>query len=101
MGLHVAHAPAGFEWKLAQNYLLRGGPYSFTRHPMYLSELTLMRGWVLFHGSLAVLAGFLVAWAQFSFINMPLEERALEARFGDAYRHYKRRVPRWFGRTRS
>ena len=101
MGLHFAQAPAGFEWKLAQNYLLRRGPYAFTRHPMYLSELTLMLGWVLFYGSLAVLAGFLVAWAIFSFVNMPLEERALEARFGEAYRDYKRRVPRWLGKTRS
>jgi protein-S-isoprenylcysteine O-methyltransferase Ste14 len=100
MRLHFFQAPARVEWALAQNYLLRHGPYAFTRHPTYLSELTLMVGWVLFYGSLAVLAGFLVVLAILSFCAMPLEERAMEARFGDAYRDYKRRVPRWLGRTR-
>lgn len=98
--LHFAQ-PVRFEWRLAQNYLLLRGPYAFTRHPMYLSELTMMLGWVLFYGSPAVLAGFFVAWAWFNFGNMPLEERALEARFGEAYRDYKKRVPRWPGKTRS
>jgi protein-S-isoprenylcysteine O-methyltransferase Ste14 len=43
---------------------------------------------------------FAVACAVFNFANVPLEERALEARFGEAYREYKLRVPRWFGTTR-
>ena len=65
----------------------------------YLQRVNL--GWVLFPGSVAVLAGFLVALAILSLVNMPLEERALEARFGETYLDYKRRVPRWLGRMRS
>jgi len=34
------------------------------------------------------------------FVNAPLEERALEARFGEAYLEYKNKVPRWLGKTR-
>lgn len=67
---------------------------------MYLSELTLLCGWVIFYGSVAVLMAFALACAVFNCVNVPLEERALEARFGEAYREYKRRVPRWFGKIR-
>jgi protein-S-isoprenylcysteine O-methyltransferase Ste14 len=62
---------------------------------MYLSELLLLLGWALFYGSLAVLIGFLVAAVAFQFLAVPLEERALEGRFGEAYREYKSKVPRW------
>jgi protein-S-isoprenylcysteine O-methyltransferase Ste14 len=94
MNMHFASRP---RWALAQNYLLRQGPYAFTRQPMYLSELTLLLGWAIVYGSLAVLAGFLVAAVGFHFFAVPLEERALESRFGEAYRQYKSKVPRWLG----
>jgi protein-S-isoprenylcysteine O-methyltransferase Ste14 len=102
MSLHFAQAPKKrIELELAQRYLLRQGPYAVSRHPMYLSELTLLFGWVIFYGSVAVLMAFAVACAVFNLVNVPLEERALEARFGQAYREYKRRVPRWFGVDRK
>ena len=100
MVLHFAQSPQGVELDLAKSYLLRLGPYAFSRHPMYLSELTLLFGWVIFYGSVAVLIGFLVAYAVLNFVNVPLEERALEARFGEAYRQYKNTVPRWLGKIR-
>jgi len=101
MGLHFAQAPkSGIELELAQSYLLRHGPYAFSRNPMYLSELTLLFGWVIFFGSVAVLIAFGVACAVFNFVNVPLEERALQARFGEAYLRYKNTVPRWLGKTR-
>ena len=89
----------GVKLKLAQDYLLSHEPYAFTRHPMYLSELVLLFGWVIFYGSLVVLVGFLLAVVVFKVVNVPLEERALEARFGDDYRQYKSKVPRWLGKT--
>ena len=94
------HFAQGVKWGVAQNYLLSQGPYAFTRQPMYLSELVLLLGWTIFYGSVGVLIGFLVALAAFNFIAVPLEERALEARFGEAYRQYKSKVPRWLGKTR-
>jgi protein-S-isoprenylcysteine O-methyltransferase Ste14 len=72
------------------------GPYAFTRHPMYLAALALWLGWAVFYGSVAVVIALLVLAAWVSFIARR-EERALEAKFGDAYRAYQARVPRWLG----
>jgi Putative protein-S-isoprenylcysteine methyltransferase len=67
---------------------------------MYLSELTLLLGWVIFYGSIALLIFFVVWYLFFNYYAMPQEERILEAHFGEAYREYKNKVRRWFGKTR-
>ena len=97
--LHSAQSSQRLDMEMAKTYLLRNGPYRFSRNPMYLSELTLMFGWVIFYGSVAVLIGFVVWWAFFNFFQVPQEERVMEARFGEAYREYKKKVPRWFGKA--
>lgn len=75
--------------------LVTSGPYRFTRNPMYV-------GMAFLYAALALALG--VIWA---LIALPLvliavdrlvvarEEPYLEAKFGDAYRDYKRRVRRW------
>ena len=55
-------------------------------------------GWIIFYGSLAVLAGTVVIWGSVAMLVVPWEERNLEARFGEAYLRYKQSVPRWLGR---
>jgi len=96
--LHFAQSGEGLDWEPDKSYLLTSGSYAFSRNPMYLFELTLLFGWVLVYGSVAVFIAFLVWWAWFSFFQVPQEERTIEARFGEAYREYKNRVPRWFGK---
>jgi protein-S-isoprenylcysteine O-methyltransferase Ste14 len=93
--LHSAQSPEGIEWELDKSYLLSRGPYAFSRHPMYLAELILLFGWVIFYGSVAVLIAFVAWYLFFNYYAVPLEERLLEAHFGEVYREYKRRVPRW------
>jgi protein-S-isoprenylcysteine O-methyltransferase Ste14 len=99
MVLHVARTPEQAKLEWTPTYLLRSGPYAFTRNPMYVAELALWFGWALFYGSVAVLIGFLVLWMGMNFRVIPREERALEARFGDIYHQYRDRVPRWLGKT--
>jgi protein-S-isoprenylcysteine O-methyltransferase Ste14 len=101
-GLSVhSRSPEGIEWELDRSYLLKGGMYSFSRNPMYLSELILLFGWVVFYGSIPVLIGLLAWGLLFNFYQIPLEERVLEARFGETYRRYKSKVRRWFGRVQN
>jgi protein-S-isoprenylcysteine O-methyltransferase Ste14 len=76
--------------------LMTGGPYAFSRNPMYVGELALWLGWAVLYGSIPVLIGFAVL-ATVVRLLAPSEERALEANFGEVYCRYKARVPRWVG----
>src|SRR6266446_1322953 len=96
--VHFVQMPETVELEWTPKYLLRRGPYAFTRNPMYVGALTLWLGWTLFYGSIAVAIGCLVLWLVMATL-VRSEERRLEARFGDAYREYKNVVPRWLGRT--
>lgn len=87
----------GLNWD--PKLLLVRGPYAFSRHPMYVAELTLWLGWTLFYGSLAVFVGFLILGTGIRLI-VGREERDLEARFGEAYRQYEAAVPRWLALRR-
>lgn len=102
VAVHSAASPQGMiEWELDKSYLLRRGMYAFSRHPMYLSEMILILGWVIFYGSIAVLIASVVGFIVFNYYAIPQEERTLEAHFGEAYREYKKKVPRWLGKSRG
>jgi protein-S-isoprenylcysteine O-methyltransferase Ste14 len=75
--------------------IVRGGPFRFTRNPMYLALCLLQ----------IALGFFLNDWITLMFV-VPLalifhygvvlrEERYLTAKFGEPYLQYKRQVPRW------
>jgi protein-S-isoprenylcysteine O-methyltransferase Ste14 len=81
-------------------FLVLRGPYAFSRNPIYLAEDTMWLGWSIFHGSLLVAACVVIVFAGQSLLIWR-EEQDLKARFGDAYRDYVARVPRWIGRTRT
>jgi len=97
--LGFAETPEKVELEWNSSFLLMRGPYAFTRNPMYVAELGLWLGWAIFYGSVTVFIGFAVLCAVINFF-LPREERALEERFGEVYRQYKRTVPRWLGKVR-
>ena len=75
--------------------LVMGGPYSLSRHPVYLGEIATAVGVNL------ASAGWLGALAVMYFIGceilrMRWEEGVLGRAFPDDYPAYKRRVPRYF-----
>ena len=96
LGRGTAHPFAGKTQKL-----VIVGPYRYVRNPMMWGVGALLAGSALWLGS----GGLWVALATFlTFVLLFVpfyEERDMERRFGEAYRDYCRRVPRWFPRMRS
>ncbi len=84
--------PPGFD--RPPDRLLTTGPYAFSRNPMYLGHLLFLAGLALATGSPVAVAGLLWQWRRLDARVLEDEER-LERIFGDEYRDYVRRVPRW------
>ena len=77
------------------DHLVTDGPFSFTRNPLYVAGTMLVLGIGLVSGIvwfllLAILAAFMVQK-----LAIEPEERHLQARFGETYLDYARRVRRW------
>lgn len=82
--------------KPTPDYLLTEGPYRHSRNPAYVAAVMVWFGWTIFYGNWVVLIGTSLLWMIMNYIVIPLEERGLEARHKEAYRQYRRSVPRWF-----
>jgi protein-S-isoprenylcysteine O-methyltransferase Ste14 len=76
-------------------YLLTGGPYAFSRNPMYLSWVMLALGIVILVNSLWLGIASLAATLYINFVTIPREERDLQRRFESEYTTYRQRVRRW------
>jgi protein-S-isoprenylcysteine O-methyltransferase Ste14 len=76
--------------------IVRGGPYSVTRNPLYVFSTIGAAGIGAMTGSLAV-AAFLAVLCCVAFYSViSVEEAYLEEKFGEPYRQYMRDVPRFF-----
>ena len=80
--------------------LVTGGIYARIRHPRYLQMLIAYLGYAFLCNYLATYAVFLssLLWAYFV---ARLEERELLDRYGDEYRQYCERVPRFLPHRRE
>jgi protein-S-isoprenylcysteine O-methyltransferase Ste14 len=78
--------------------LITSGPFSVVRHPSYGAHSLILVGTFLITGITAVgimaIIDLLIAY----FVTMELEERELLERFGDQYREYRMKVPKFFPR---
>lgn len=79
----------------ASSRLVTWGPYRFTRNPMYagLSLVYLGEAGLLRQAWPVAFLPLVVAYV--NWVVIPVEERMLGERFGDAYEQYRRRVRRW------
>ncbi len=79
------------------NSLCTSGPYSRTRNPLYIGNLFIYCGVVLFSGGIYMvqLLGIVIFYFAFQYsMIISLEEEKLSAVFGQDYVMYKNNVPR-------
>ncbi len=96
---HLHLLPERVKLGLTPQVLMTTGPYTFSRNPRYLFAGALWLGQAIFYGSVAlslVLLGGVFLGNYF----VAREERTLEHQFGEVYRRYRSRVPRWLGKVR-
>lgn len=75
--------------------IVETGPYRFSRNPMYVTLTLMLLGFAVLLSNVWMLILTPVCAILLHYIAIRPEEAYLEARFGDAYRAYKRRVRRW------
>jgi protein-S-isoprenylcysteine O-methyltransferase Ste14 len=79
----------------AATSLVTGGPYRWSRNPMYLGLLLMLAGWALYLSSplaLVLLPAFVAYMNRF---QIEPEERAMRLKYGRDYEAYTRSVRRW------
>ena len=95
LGLHVA-ARARFSfrdaWGLETSRLVTSGVYRYLRHPQNVGLCLIFTGIALL-GRSGVGLAFVVLYAVACRIWLPIEEAAMQRRFGEEYAAYSRRTP--------
>jgi protein-S-isoprenylcysteine O-methyltransferase Ste14 len=87
----------------AEHRIVRTGPYTITRHPIYTGMLLALVGTALVRDTVAGLIGCALIAIGFV-LKLRQEERMLTEHFGDDYRVYRQQVPAliprpWLRRT--
>jgi protein-S-isoprenylcysteine O-methyltransferase Ste14 len=75
--------------------LVTSGIYRLSRNPMYVADVLLLAAWAVWLANLAALVPIALFIAYMNRFQIAPEERALQARHGEAYSAYCRLVRRW------
>jgi len=81
-------------WDPPRRLVIRG-PYRHLRNPMIAAVLAVLAGEAMVLGSVPLLIWGAIFFGFNHAFFVLREEPALEQRFGDEYRAYRREVPRW------
>jgi len=76
--------------------LARGGPYAFTRNPLYLGSLVMATGILLAGRAYWLLLPFAVLYVALYYPVMKAEESELRGGFGEDFEEFVRSVPLFF-----
>ncbi len=72
------------------------GPYRLVRHPVYLGQVLAQAGvWICFANTHFIWLGFFMIFVLFQLWRSKLEDRVLEAAFGESYLEWKQKTF-WF-----
>jgi protein-S-isoprenylcysteine O-methyltransferase Ste14 len=80
--------------------LLAKGLYRYSRHPMYITQLAIYIGVGIACASWVFLL-FSIVYTILSVVSAISEERYCLEKYGDFYREYLNRTPRWIGIPKS
>lgn len=72
------------------------GPYAFVRNPLYVGNGLIGLGWSFLAGWNMILPFIVLFFIVYDYFIIPVEEKFLEAKFGDEYKNYKERTGRFF-----
>ena len=76
------------------------GPYRYSRHPMYITQLVMFIGVGIACASWVFLL-FTIVYSALSFVFIVPEEQSCINKYGNTYRDYMNRAPRWIGVPRK
>jgi protein-S-isoprenylcysteine O-methyltransferase Ste14 len=99
IALFAASARAlGANWSIvartrSDHQLIRSGPYSRVRHPIYLGLLLFLLSLAVALGHFAQLMVAVPIYLAGTLIRTRIEDRLLETKFGDEFRDYARTTP--------
>src|SRR5690606_10461388 len=99
-GAHLG--PHGNAARAQAPRLATGGPYRFSRNPLYLSNILVASGLILYANALPVVvsAPFILVIVLHHALLVRHEERVLGQTLGNAYEAWRAAVPRWVGISR-
>jgi protein-S-isoprenylcysteine O-methyltransferase Ste14 len=92
----VLHLGKQFRWQAGlyeDHELVATGPYAVVRHPIYASVLAILLGTLLILTPWRWIALSLALFTVGTEIRIHAEEKLLEARFGETFLEYRRKVP--------
>lgn len=91
--LHRGGTPAE-PWKPTTR-IMTGGPFRFSRNPIYIALLCVLTGLAFFTASLGIALSIALLFLLLDRGVVRAEERYLTGKFGEEYLAYRRRVRRW------
>jgi len=80
--------------------LVVNGLYRVVRNPMYVSVMLVLLGETLYFASAGIFIAAIIFFLATHLFIIFYEEPHLEKQFGDSYEEYRKRVGRWFPRSR-
>ena len=77
------------------NQLLTGGPFNYSRNPIYLAMVIFGVGFGIATENIWIVLTSILTGVIYNFLVIPAEEKYLHDRFGADYAEYKANVRRW------
>ncbi len=96
--IYWAQSTSGKKTQQMPNFGIRDfalGPYKYSRNPTHIGLALLTFGFAIIMQSFLMIALLVIAYTVTKLIYIPKEEKLLEAKYGEQYLDYKKKVSSW------